>query len=37
LTINAYPTAGNVNFEVCNWTSGSVTPGQIRLNWRVSR
>jgi len=37
LTINAYPTSANVNFEVCNWTSGSVTPGQIRLNWRVSR
>jgi hypothetical protein len=37
LTIIAYPTANNVNFKVCNNTSGSVTPGAITLNWRVTR
>jgi hypothetical protein len=37
LTIIAYPTAGNVNFKVCNNTSSSVTPGAITLNWRVVR
>jgi len=37
LTIFAYPTAGNVNFLVCNNTSASVTPGAITLNWRVAR
>jgi hypothetical protein len=37
LTIIAYPSSGNVNFLVCNNTSGSVTPGAITLNWRVTR
>jgi hypothetical protein len=37
LTIFAYPTSGNVNFKVCNLTSGSITPGAITLNWRVVR
>lgn len=37
LTIFKYPTAGNVNFKVCNNTSGSITPGAITLNWRVVR
>lgn len=37
LTIYKYPTADNVNFKVCNWTSGSITPGAITLNWRVIR
>lgn len=37
LTIFAYPTAGNVNFKVCNATSSSITPGAITLNWRVVR
>ncbi len=37
LTIIAYPSANNVNFKVCNNTSGSVTPGAITLNWRVLR
>lgn len=37
LTIIAYPTSGNVNFKVCNNTSGSITPGAITLNWRVVR
>lgn len=35
LTITAYPTAGYVNFDVCNWTSGSITPGAVTLNWKV--
>ena len=37
LTIIGYPTAGNVNFKVCNNTAGSITPGAITLNWRVAR
>jgi hypothetical protein len=37
LTIIAYPTAGNVNFKVCNMTSSSITPGAVTLNWRVAR
>jgi hypothetical protein len=37
LTIIGYPTAGNVNFKVCNNTSGSITPGAVTLNWRVTR
>lgn len=37
LVIAAYPTAGNVNFLVSNPTAGSITPGALTLNWRVSR
>lgn len=37
LTIAAYPTSGNVNFDVCNWTSSSITPGAVTLNWQVTR
>jgi hypothetical protein len=37
LTIAAYPTANAVNFDVCNWSSGSITPGALTLNWRVAR
>jgi len=37
LRIDAYPTAGYVNFEVCNQTSASITPGAVTLNWRVVR
>lgn len=37
LTIAAYPTSGNVNFDVCNWTASSITPGAIIINWRVVR
>jgi hypothetical protein len=37
LTITPYPAAGNVNFDVCNWSSGSITPGAVTLNWRVVR
>jgi hypothetical protein len=37
LSIVAYPTAGYVNFDVCNWSSASITPGAVTLNWRVAR
>lgn len=37
LSIAAYPTANNVNFDVCNWEAGSVTPGAVTLNWLVLR
>lgn len=37
LTIIGYPTLNNVNFKVCNNTSGSITPGAVTVNWRVVR
>lgn len=37
LTIAAYPTSGNVNFDVCNWSASSIAPGAVTLNWRVVR
>lgn len=37
VTIYPYPTANNVNFEVCNSSSGSITPGALTLNWKVVR
>jgi hypothetical protein len=37
LSIVAYPTANNVNFDVCNWSNASITPGAVTLNWRVVR
>lgn len=37
LSIAAYPTTNNVNFDVCNWTSGSITPGAVTINWIVTR
>ena len=37
LTVIPYPTAGTVNFKVCNNTGASITPGAITLNWRVVR
>jgi hypothetical protein len=37
LTIAAYPTANAVNFDVCNWSAGSIIPGALTLNWRVAR
>lgn len=37
LSIAAYPTADNVNFDVCNWSTGSLTPSALTLNWRVVR
>lgn len=35
LTVNAWPTVGNVNFVVCNPTAGNITPSGLTLNWRV--
>lgn len=37
LRIDAYPTANNVNFEVCNTTAAAITPGAVTLNWAVRR
>lgn len=37
LYIWAYPTANDVNFEVCNNTAGSITPAALTLNWKVTR
>ncbi len=37
LYIQAYPTANNVNFKVCNNTAGTITPSALTLNWRVPR
>jgi hypothetical protein len=37
LIVNAWPTAGNVNFEYCNPTAAGVTPTAATLNWRVTR
>lgn len=37
LTIVPYPTAGAVNFKVCNTTTASITPGALTLNWRIAR
>jgi hypothetical protein len=35
LTIVKYPTAGHVNFKVCNNTASTITPGAVTLNWRL--
>lgn len=37
LQITPYPTAGNVNFDQCNPTLASITPGAVTINWRVVR
>jgi hypothetical protein len=37
LTIIKWPTAGNVNFAVCNNTGAAIVPGAVTLNWRVVR
>lgn len=37
LYIQAYITSGNVNFKVCNNTSGSLTPAALTMQWRVMR
>lgn len=36
-SINAFPSADTVSFEGCNWTSGTVDPGSITVNWKVIR
>ena len=37
LSVWVFPTAGNVNFRVCNLTSGAIVPGAISVNWIVTR
>ncbi len=37
LYIQAYITSGNVNFKVCNNTSGTITPSALTMQWRVIR
>ena len=37
LYIQSYITSGNVNFKVCNNTSGSLTPSALTMQWRVIR
>lgn len=37
LTIYPYVTSNTMNFKVCNFTAGSITPGALSLNWRVVR
>lgn len=37
LILNAYPTANNVNFILCNPTAGGLTPTGLVVNWRVIR
>ena len=37
LSIDVYPTSGYVNVNVCNWTSGTITPAALTLNARVLR
>lgn len=37
LRIDVYPSAGYVNFEVCNPTGAAIVPGEIILNFMVIR
>lgn len=37
LTIAGYPTTNNANWDVCNHTASSITPGAVTLNWRIVR
>ena len=37
LVIYPYLSANNVNFKVCNFTTGSITPGAVGLNYIVIR
>lgn len=37
LTLNAWPTAGNVNFNYCNSAAGTITPTAMTINWTVVR
>jgi hypothetical protein len=37
LTLNAWPTAGNVNFNYCNSSAGTITPTAMTINWSVVR
>jgi len=38
INIVPYASSGNVNFDACNWSGGSLTIGTgAQLNWRVAR
>jgi hypothetical protein len=37
LTLNAWPTAGNVNFNYCNSAAGTITPTAMTINWNIAR
>ena len=37
LNIRQWPTTNNVNFELCNGSTASITPGAVTLNWTVQR
>jgi hypothetical protein len=37
LTLNAFASAGHVNFALCNPTSLAIVPSGLTVNWRVSR
>jgi hypothetical protein len=37
LTLNAWPTSGNVNFNYCNSSAGTITPTAMTINWNVTR
>jgi len=37
LTLSIYPTSGNLVVDNCNWTSGSITPGAVTINYQVTR
>jgi hypothetical protein len=37
LRIDVYPTANNVNFQLCNPTGASIDPDAITINWKVIR
>jgi hypothetical protein len=37
LALNAWPTAGNVNFNYCNSSAGTITPTAMTVNWSVRR
>jgi len=37
LILNAFTSAGHVNFSLCNPTSGAIVPSGLTVNWRISR
>lgn len=37
LRIDVYPTANNVNFQLCNPTDTAIDPDAITINWKVIR
>lgn len=36
-SVAAFATTNTVNFEACNWTSGTVDPGSFTANWVILR